>query len=135
MQRSLGVASQAALAAAGLPTASLTAPDTIRAVLCAVAYLVLAAVLGLAFGTLTRSSTGALAIIVTVALLVPALAPGMPGVLGEIAGTYWPTTAGQSSYAATSTGPLTPLSGFAVMAAFTFVTALAAYVTLKSRDA
>lgn len=128
-------AGQAALAAAGLPTAGLTAPDTIRAVLCAVAYLVLTAILGLAFGTLTRSSTGALAIIVTVALLVPALAPGMPGILGEIAGTYWPTTAGQSSYTVTSTGPLTPLAGLAVMAAFTFVTAIAAQLTLKTRDA
>lgn len=128
-------ASQAALAAAGLPTASLADPSTIRAILCAVAYLVFTAILGLAFGTITRSSSGALAIIVTVALLVPALAPGMPGVLGDIAGTYWPTTAGQISYTITGASPLTPLIGLAIMAVFTFWTTLAAHLALKTRDA
>lgn len=128
-------ASQAALAAAGLPTASLADPGTIRAALCAIAYLVLAAILGLAFGTMTRSSSGTLAIIVTAALLVPALAPGMPGVLGDIAGTYWPTTAGQTSYTLTGTGPLPPLAGLAIMAVFTLWTTLAAHLTLKTRDA
>ncbi|MBB2913118.1 ABC-type transport system involved in multi-copper enzyme maturation permease subunit [Streptosporangium becharense] len=128
-------ASQAALAAAGLPTASLADAGTIRAIFCAVAYLVLTAILGLAFGTITRSASGALAIIVTVALLVPALAPGMPGILGDIAGTYWPTTAGQTSYTITGTGLFPPLVGLAVMAVFTLWTALAAHLTLKTRDA
>lgn len=128
-------ASQAALAAAGLPTASLTDPDTIRAALCAIAYLVLTAILGLAFGTITRSSSGALAIIVTVALLVPALAPGLPGILGDIASTYWPTTAGQTSYTLAGAGPYPPLVGLAIMAVFTLWTALAARLTLKTRDA
>lgn len=128
-------ASQAALAAAGLPTASLADSATLRAILCAVAYLVLTAILGLALGTITRSSSGALAIIVTVALLVPALAPGIPGVLGDIAGTYWPTTAGQISYTAAGNGALPPAAGLAIMAIFTFWTTLAAYLTLRTRDA
>lgn len=128
-------ASQVALAAAGLPTASLADPGAIRATLCAVAYLVITAILGLAFGTITRSSSGALAIIVTVALLVPALAPGMPGILGDIAGTYWPTTAGQTSYTITGAGPFPPLMGLAIMAVFTLWMGLAAHLTLKKRDA
>lgn len=128
-------ASQAALTAAGLPTASLADPGTIRAILCAIAYLVLTAILGLAFGTITRSSSGSLAIIVTVALLVPALAPGIPGVLGDIAGTYWPLTAGQASYTTTEAGSFPPLAGLAIMAVFTLWTALAANLTLKTRDA
>lgn len=128
-------ASQGALAAAGLPTASLADPSTIRAALCAIAYLVLTAILGLAFGTITRSSSGALAIIVTVALLVPALAPGMPGILGDIAGTYWPTTAGQTSYTIAGAGPFPPLAGLAIMMVFTLWTALAAQFTLTTRDA
>ncbi len=128
-------ASQAALAVAGLPTASLADPGTARAALCAIAYLVLTATLGLAFGTITRSSSGALAIIVTIALLVPALAPGMPGILGDIAGTYWPTTAGQTSYTVTEAGPYPPLAGLAILTVFTLLMALAAHLTLKMRDA
>jgi ABC-2 type transport system permease protein len=128
-------ASQAALAAAGLPTADLTDPDAIRAILCAVGYLVLTAVFGVALGALTRSSSGALAVVVSVGLLVPALAPGLPGVMGEFAGTYWPTTAGQSSYTITADGLLPGAAGLAVMAVFTLWTTLAAQITLKTRDA
>ena len=127
-------ASQAALAAAGLPTAPLADPDTMRAVLCAIGYLVLCAVLGFAFGVITRSASGALGIIVTVALLIPALAPALPGVIGDLAGTYWPPTAGQASYT-TASGALPPIAGLAVMAVFTLWTTLAAHLTLKSRDA
>ncbi|KSW28173.1 ABC transporter permease [Cellulomonas sp. B6] len=128
-------ASQAALGAAGLPTADPTDPATVRALACATAYLVLTAVLGLAFGTLTRSSSGALAIVVAVALLVPALAPGLPGALGDLAATYWPTTAGQSSYATVASGRLPALTGLAVMAVFTLWTTLAAHASLRVRDA
>lgn len=127
--------SQAALAAAGLPVADLGDPDTVRAIVCAVLYLVLAAVLGLAFGTITRSSSGALTIIVTVALLVPALAPGVPGVIGDVVGTYWPTTAGQSSYALVGSGALAPLGGLAVMAIATVWTAMAAALVFSTHDA
>jgi len=129
------VVSQATLAAAGLPTADLGDASTIRAMLCAVGYLVLTAVLGVALGVITRSSSGALAVVVTVGLLVPALAPGIPGVAGDIAGTYWPTTAGQASYTTVDAGPLTALAGFAVMGVFTIWTTLAAQLTLRTRDA
>jgi ABC-type transport system involved in multi-copper enzyme maturation permease subunit len=128
-------ASQAALAAAGLPTADLTDADSVRAMLCAVGYLVLTAVLGVALGAITRSSSGALAVVVTVALLVPALAPGLPGTVGDLAGTYWPTTAGQASYTTADTGRLTGSGGLAVMAVFTLWTTLAAHLALRTRDA
>lgn len=131
---SLG-ASQAALAAADLPTADLSDPATVRAIACAIGYLVLTAVLGVGLGTITRSSSGTLAVVVTVALLVPALAPGLPGVVGDLAATYWPTTAGQSSYTTAGTGSLTALRGLGVMAVFTVWTTLAAHLTLKRRDA
>jgi hypothetical protein len=109
-------ASQAALAAAGLPTADLADTGSVRAILCAVGYLVLTAV-------------------VTVALLVPALAPGLPGIVGDLAGTYWPTTAGQASYTNSGAGGVTGSGGLAVMAVFTLWTTLAAHFTLRTRDA
>ncbi|SDQ88379.1 ABC transporter permease [Microbacterium sp. cf332] len=127
-------ATQAALATAGLPLSALDDPDTARAIACAIVYLVLTAVLGLGFGIITRSSSGALAIIVTVALLVPALAPGMPGALGEFAGTYWPTTAGQASYAVATTSGMPPLVGLGIMAIFSLGTTLGALVVLRARD-
>lgn len=127
-------ASQAALGTAGLPTASLSDAGTVRAILCAVAYLVLTALLGMAFGTITRSSSGALAIVVAVALLVPALAPGLPGIIGEFAGTFWPTTAGQSSYTAAGLDSLPPVAGLGVMAVFTVWMTLASHVVFTTRD-
>lgn len=128
-------ASQAVLGAAGLPTASLADPDVLRAVACAVLYLVLSAVLGLAFGTITRSSSGALSIIVSVALLVPALAPALPGAIGDFGGTYWPTTAGQAAYTVISDSPVPPLVGIAVMTVFTLYSFIAAQFVLRLRDA
>ena len=127
-------ASQAALGAAGLPTASLADPDVLRALACAVLYLVLSALLGLAFGTITRSSSGALSIIVTIALLIPALAPGLPGASGDFAGTYWPTTAGQAAYTVTSNSPVLPLVGIAIMTLFALYSFIAAQLVLRLRD-
>lgn len=127
-------ASQATLAAAGWPVATLADPEVLRAVACAVVYLVLGSVLGLVFGVITRSSSGALAIIVTVALLIPALAPGIPGVVGQVAGTYWPTTAGQASYTVVSTGSLSPLGGLAVLTIATIWSAAAASLVFSRRD-
>ena len=128
-------ASQAALAAAGLPTADLADAGNVRAMLCAAGYLVLTAVLGVALGAITRSSSGALAVVVTVGLLVPALAPGLPGVVGDLAGTYWPTPAGQASYTTAGPGGLRGSGGLAVMAVFTLWTTLAAHLALRTRDA
>jgi ABC-type transport system involved in multi-copper enzyme maturation permease subunit len=126
-------AGQAALTVAGLPAASANDGDTVRAIACAIVYLVLSAMLGLAFGALTRSSSGALAIIVTVALLIPALAPGLPGVVGRFAGTFWPTTAGQASYTLVGSS-MPPLLGLAVMTVFTLWMTAAAVTTLRVRD-
>lgn len=127
-------ASQAVLAVTGWPAATLADPEVARAVVCAVVYLVLGSVLGLAFGVITRSSSGALAIIVAVELLIPALAPGIPGVVGQMAGTYWPTTAGQASYTVVSTGSLSPLGGLAVLTIATVWTAAAASLVFSRRD-
>jgi ABC-2 type transport system permease protein len=131
----LAVTALVALATAGLPTADLADTGSVRAILCAVGYLVLTAVLGVALGAITRSSSGALAVVVTVALLVPALAPGLPGIVGDLAGTYWPTTAGQASYTNSGAGGVTGSGGLAVMAVFTLWTTLAAHFTLRTRDA
>src|SRR6478736_3807715 len=88
---------------------------------------------GVAFKGILVGQT--LAVVVTVALLVPALAPGLPGALGQLAGTYWPTTAGQGSYTAAGSGPLPGAAGLGVLAVFTLWTTLAAHLALRTRDA
>jgi ABC-type transport system involved in multi-copper enzyme maturation permease subunit len=128
-------AGQAAIAGAGLPTSTLGDDGVSRALLCAVAYLTLIALLGLAFGTLTRSSSGALGVLVAVALLAPALTPALPGAVGAAIATYWPTTAGQAAYAVASTGGLPPLAGIAVLALCTVYLTVASHLVLRRRDA
>ncbi|MDM8084027.1 ABC transporter permease [Cellulomonas cellasea] len=129
------VAGQGVIGAAGLPAASLGDPGVLRALLAAVAYLTLTALLGLAFGVITRSSSGALALIVVIALLAPALTPGLPGPLGESLGDYWPTTAGQAAYSVADTGGAPPMVGIGVMAVFTVWLTVASHITLRRRDA
>lgn len=69
------------------------------------AVLTVACSFGLADEIITRNSSGALAIVVTVALLVPALVFGAPGNARDFAGIYWPTAAGRSSCTVTGTAP------------------------------
>ncbi len=128
-------AGQAAIGAAGLPAASLVDPGVLRALLCAVAYLTLTALLGLGFGAITRSSSGALTLIVTIALLAPALTPALPGAVGQAIATYWPTTAGQAAYTVVQTGTVAPLVGLAVMTLFTAYLTIASHLVLRGRDA
>ncbi|GAB3119053.1 hypothetical protein GCM10027160_32360 [Streptomyces calidiresistens] len=126
---------QALVAAAGLPAASLAAPGVVVALLCAVAYLTLTALLGLAFGVITRSSSGALAIIVGISLIAPAVLPALPGGLGGFFSTYWPTTAGQAAYTVADTGGTSPAVGIGILALFTLCLTLVSHITLHVRDA
>jgi hypothetical protein len=129
-------ASQAVLAASGLPAASLGDPGVTRALIGAVLYLGLIGLVGLAFGTLTRSSAGALGAVVGLALLAPALTPALPGAVGAAVARYWPTTAGQTVYAVVgSSGSLPPWLGLGVMALFTLYLTVAAVVVFRTRDA
>ena len=128
-------ASQLAIAGGGIQAASLGDPGVLGAVLGAVAYLTLIAFLGLAFGVITRSSTGTLGIIVVVALLVPALTPALSGQVGEAIGTYWPTSAGQAAYAVIQTGSVSPWVGGVVLGLFTLYSTVASHLALRRRDA
>ncbi|MDQ1203845.1 hypothetical protein [Microbacterium sp. SORGH_AS_0862] len=53
--------------------------------------------------------------------------------MGQFAGTFWPTTAGQGSYTVVGSG-VPPLLGLAVMAVFTVWMTVAAVTTLRVRD-
>jgi ABC-type transport system involved in multi-copper enzyme maturation permease subunit len=129
-------ASQAVIGASGLAAADISEPDVERALIGAVLYLTLIGLIGLAFGTLTRSSAGALGTVVALTLLAPALTPALPGAVGAAIAQYWPTTAGQAVYAVVgSSASLPPWLGLGVMALFTLYLTIASHVVFRTRDA
>ncbi|HVX43939.1 MAG TPA: ABC transporter permease [Mycobacteriales bacterium] len=123
-----------ALGHAGLPAAGLGDAGVARALLAATAYLTLVALAGLAVGVLTRSTAGTLAVLVGALLLVPALAPGLPGAAGDWFDRYWPATAGQAAYTVVRTDAVTPGAGLAILSAAVAAVWLAGHLALRMRD-
>jgi ABC-2 type transport system permease protein len=122
---------QVMFAGADLPSARVQDPAVISALVGAVLYLTLAALLGLAAGTVVRSTAGTLAVLVAVLLLVPAVAPG----LGDRVARYWPVTAGQSVYAVVRTDDhVAPWFGFGILAAAVLGAGIVARAVLQRRD-
>jgi ABC-2 type transport system permease protein len=83
---------------------------------------------------LTQSTTGSLATLVGVTLLVPAIAPGLPGIGGWFA-SNWPITAGQAVYAVVPVkGMIGPWFGFGILAAATTLIFAVGAISLHGRD-
>lgn len=126
---------QLSLMNAGLPAASILTPAVIAALLGAILYLTLIALIGVAIGALTRSTTASLAALVGILLLVPAIGPGLPGGLGEWFAQYWPVTAGQAAYTVIPVdGVVLPAVGLGILAIAALAAYLAGHVSLRTRD-
>ncbi|MDH2429520.1 ABC transporter permease subunit [Sphaerisporangium sp. TRM90804] len=126
----------AVLAAQGVPAYSFGQPGVPRAL--AGAGLVVAAfcLIGLALGTLVRSTAGALTIVTMVGLLIPAMSPLFPGWLARFVVTYWPTTAGGRLLSLRhDPALLDPWPGFGVLCAYAAALMLLAYAAFRGRDA
>lgn len=127
---------QAALAATGAPHTTLAAPDVPRAVAGAGLYLAAIGLLGVALGTLLRSTAGGITVLVAVTLLVPAFGQGLPGGWGERLIKYWPSTAGARVMTVKSDPDmLTPWVGYGVLCATVVGALVAAFAVLRARDA
>ncbi|PFG30553.1 ABC transporter permease [Paramicrobacterium agarici] len=128
-------AGQASLLSEGLPAASILSPGVLGALIRAVLYLALVALIGVAIGVVTRSSTASLAVLVGVLLLVPALAPGLPGVLGDWFEQFWPITAGQAAYSVIPVdGALPPTAGLGILALAALSMYTVGHVAFRVRD-
>ncbi|WIM93693.1 ABC transporter permease subunit [Actinoplanes oblitus] len=129
------VVGQAALGDQGVPRASLGDPGAVRAVVGAGLYLTAAALLGMAAGVLTRSTTAAVTGVIVAALLVPVFANLMPEALAEFVIGYWPSAAGLRVLA-TVPDPLLldPWPGFGILAGTTAALMTAAFVSFRRRD-
>ncbi|WP_254394302.1 ABC transporter permease [Streptomyces sp. AC512_CC834] len=130
------LAGQAALESSGAPYLALGDAGAWRAVLGGGAYLALAGLLGLAAGTMIRSTTATVTTLFTTILLVPGLAPSLPGVLADRVTKYWPPSAGGRIVTGYhDPGLLNPWPGFTVMAGCVVILLTVALFTFRRRDA
>jgi ABC-2 type transport system permease protein len=126
---------QLMLTGAGLPAAGPGDPGVARALIGGTLYLTMVALLGVAIGTLVRSATSSLALLVGALLLVPALGPGLPGALGDWFGEFWPITAGQAAYTVVPAGGrIAPGFGLLILAVAAAGTIVASHAAFRRRD-
>lgn len=120
---------------AGLPYATPGDPGVARALAGATLFLTLVAILGVAVGTLARSTTSSLAVLVGTLLLVPALGPGLPGAVGDWFARFWPITAGQAAYTVIpADGMVAPAIGLLLLAVTAAATGAASHIAFRTRD-
>lgn len=126
---------QAIIGSYGAPTANITDPAVLRAVIGMGVYLAITAVLGLAVGMLTRSSAGALGIIVTAMLIFPALSQNLPAPIAGFIAKFWPSLAGsQIMTVVPDPAMLPPLTGYIVFYVTVIATTLTAFLNFRRRD-
>lgn len=91
--------------------------------------------LGLAIGTLTRSTAGAVSTIIVAEWLVPGIGGAFPKPLSDILLKYWPTEAGARIFATVPDPKLLgPWVGLGVMAASTAAVLGGAIAAFRKRD-
>ena len=126
-------------------TLALGDPETLRILLGGVLYLAGIALLAFGIGALVRVTSGALATVLGLLLVVEVLFRTLPVELFRQISPFLPATAGhqlvvtgtsiEADRAASSAPVLDPWAGFAVMAAWVLVVLTLAAVRLKQRDA
>ncbi|MFG1497470.1 ABC transporter permease [Saccharospirillum sp. HFRX-1] len=122
---------QLTLAGVGLPSAQMTDPPVLTALFAGALYLTLFALIGLAIGVLTRSSTTSLSVLIGIALIIPALAPALPAWFER----FWPITAGQSSYRVVLIDDaLPPAQGMILLALTVLITWIISQLMFQRRD-
>ncbi|MFD9884447.1 ABC transporter permease [Streptomyces alboflavus] len=126
-------AGRAALAD-GVPRPGIGDPGVLRAVLLAGAYLSLVGLLGIGIGALTRHTASAVAALVGVTFVLPAVIGGLSG---PAVAKFFPTMIAGNSLAVAKpvADMLTPWTGFTVLCLYVAVTLGAGARLLAHRDA
>jgi hypothetical protein len=118
----------------GVPNAGLGDPGVLRAVLAGGLYLALIALLSVGLGTIMRATAGALATLVGIVFLVPALAGIFPSWMGGLF-DFWPTLGGSAALATVPDPDFPhPWWNLAGMAVGVVAVVAAAFVVLRRRD-
>jgi hypothetical protein len=119
--------------------AHLSDPGVLRSVFGGGLYLAVCGLLSLGLGALIRRTAGAIAILTTVLIFLPASVGALPAPWQNDINPYLPSVAGQMIIGPTKFTPpgrlLPPWTGFAVFCGYATAVLLAAAVTLHRRDA
>ncbi|WP_020666029.1 ABC transporter permease subunit [Amycolatopsis nigrescens] len=127
---------QGFFAGAGVPHAALDQPGVLRAVFGGGLYLVVIGLLGLGLGVLTRSTAGAISLLVTLTLLVRPIAQALPEAWAQWMNRYWPSAAGERIITVLpDPDALAPWAGFGLLCGFVAAVLFAGYLLLRTRDA
>ena len=119
----------------GGPSASLTDPGVLRAVLAAALFPTAIAAMGVAFGALMRHTATAIGTLVALLFVVPVLFEALGGVWGD-ATEYLPGEAGQAMIAVVSeSGDMSPGVALLVLTGWIGVLLAAGTIALERRDA
>jgi ABC-2 type transport system permease protein len=118
-------------------SATLGQPGVTQAVVGTALYLAVAGLLGLALGTLLRSTAGGISALFGVLFALPIVAGFLPGSLSDQVNKFLPSTAGQ---AITMVHPdpatsLSPWTGFGVLCAYAAVLLTLAALRMRRGDA
>jgi ABC-2 type transport system permease protein len=125
-----------ALISGHAPHATLGDPGVARAVAGGGLYLAVLAVLSVAAGALLRHPAAAIACMVAVLLVLPAIAQALPDSWRNPVTEFWPTQAGsQLTSVYHSAHTLQPWPGFGVMCLFVAIVYASAWTLLDRRDA
>jgi ABC-2 type transport system permease protein len=125
-----------ALISGHAPHAVLGDPGVARALAGAGLYLAALAVLSVAAGTLLRHPAAAIACMIALLFVLPAIAQALPDSLQNPVTEFWPTQAGgQLTTVYHSAHTLQPWPGFGVMCLFVAIVYAIAWVLLDRRDA
>lgn len=124
-----------ALISGHAPTASLSQPGVLRALIGYGLYEALIALLGLALGALLRHAAAAIAVLVTLIFILPAIAAALPSSMENTVEKFWPTQAGQQvTVVVRASNELPAWAGFGVLCLFVAIVLAAAFVVLSRRD-
>ncbi|MFB6680167.1 ABC transporter permease [Streptomyces sp. NPDC056390] len=116
---------------------SLTMGDdgVLRSLVGAGVYLGLVAMMGVALGSLIRSTAGGIASLVGVLLILPSLASLLPDSLYDSISPYFPSNAGSAMYSLhEGANSLSPAAGLAVFAGWVALALVGAAIRLKKSD-
>jgi ABC-2 type transport system permease protein len=124
---------QALLSSQGI-TMSLASPGALRSVIGVGLYLGLLGVLAVGLGAIIRSSAGAIAALVGLILVLPAVLQVLPSSIRDGVGKFLPGNAGQAIFHATDVPSLSPWIGLGVFALFCSAVFGLALVLVRRRD-
>lgn len=111
-------------------------PGVLRAVVGGGLFLTALGLLGLGLGAVLRSSTGAIATLLSLLLVPPLLLALLPESWRTTIGPYVPMDAGGQIYTThREAAALSPWAGFAVFCAYALVAVVIAFVLINRRDA